>query len=67
MSEPNWQAIAALLYSVAKTAGDRCEYERNAAGVPIWYLNPESNQLERKLITKCSRCIALESYEATQT
>jgi hypothetical protein len=57
-----WQAIAAALYPAAKSAGCRCEYERNGAGVPVWYPN-EAGGIGRKLIKRCSRCLALEAYE----
>lgn len=63
MSDPDWREIAAQLYAVAKTAGCRCDYERNGMGVPTWYINPETNTLERKLVAECSRCKALAVYE----
>jgi hypothetical protein len=61
-SKVNWQALAAQLYPAAKSAGCRCEYERNGAGVPVWY--PAEGGLERRLIQRCSRCVAILAYEA---
>lgn len=58
----DWRAIADALYLAARTAGDRCEYERNRAGVPLWFQN-SAGGIGRKLITRCSRCTALNMYE----
>jgi hypothetical protein len=61
--DETWRAIADMLALVARTAGCRCEYERNGAGVPIWFPN-EAGGIERRLIKRCGRCVALETYNA---
>lgn len=60
--EIDWRAIAAALYPAARTAGCLCQYERNSAGVPVWFPT-EAGGLGRKLIKRCSRCIAIEAHE----
>jgi len=63
MKQVDWQAIAAQLYPIARLAGCRCEYERNAAGVPVWY-PAEGGGIERRLLKRCSKCEAVAAYEA---
>lgn len=62
MTEPDWPAIAAALCLVARSAGCRCEFERTKGGVPIWFPDDHGG-IGRKLIKRCSRCIALERYD----
>lgn len=59
----DWRALADALYLVARSAGCRCEYARNTAGVPLWFPN-DAGGIGRKLIKRCSRCVAKEAYEA---
>jgi hypothetical protein len=61
-SEPDWKEIAHALYLTARTAGCRCEYERNGSGVPVWFKD-DAGGIGRKLIKQCSRCVGIESYE----
>lgn len=62
----SWEKIAAQLYGVALSAGCRCEYERNAAAVPVWFPDDHGG-IGRKLIHRCSRCEAIDAYrEAAQ-
>ena len=63
MSEPDWESLARMLYPVAVTAGCRCEYERNGAGVPTWYPT-EVGVIERRLVQRCSKCLAVDAYKA---
>ena len=49
------------LYLSLKGQPCRCQYERDKRGVPIW----EGIPLARKLISRCTRCVAVEDYEAT--
>lgn len=58
----DWRAIAAALYPAARTAGCICEYERTKGGVPVWF-PIEGGGIGRKLIKRCSRCIAIEMHE----
>lgn len=61
MTDPNWQAIAQKLATVAR--GCTCEYERTKPGVPMWF--PDSaGGIGRKLIKQCSRCAALDEFKA---
>jgi hypothetical protein len=57
-----WRTISAALYPAARTAGCICEFERNAAGVPMWFPT-EGDGIARKLIKRCSRCKAIEMHE----
>jgi hypothetical protein len=58
----DWRAVADALYPAARTAGCQCQYERNSAGVPVWF-PMEGGGLGRKLTHRCGRCIAKEMYE----
>jgi hypothetical protein len=64
MADPvtDWRAIAEALYPAARTAGCICEYERTKGGVPIWFPT-EGGGIARKLIKRCSRCLAIEMHE----
>jgi hypothetical protein len=55
--------ITAEHYQLARIAGCRCSYERNSSGVPVWYPN-EAGGIGRRLIKQCSRCHAIELFEA---
>jgi hypothetical protein len=59
----DWRAVAEALYPVARISGCRCDYERNAAGVPIWFKN-DAGGIGRRLLKRCSRCVALDLFEA---
>lgn len=58
----DWREIAIALYPAARTGGCTCAYERTKGGVPIWF-PAEGGGIVRKLIRRCSRCIALEMHE----
>ena len=58
---PDWRSIADALSIVVRSAGCRCEFERNASGVPVWFPN-EGGGIGRKLTHLCSRCAAIAAY-----
>lgn len=51
------------LYLALKAFPCRCAYERNTKGVPLWSPVDGGVGIERRLISKCSRCTATEEYE----
>lgn len=55
----DWRALAEELYLPLKVSPCRCQYERNAAGVPLWSGEP----IERRRTYHCGRCKALDAYE----
>lgn len=55
-----WRVIADRLYASLKSMPCRCQYERNSAGVPLWTGVP----IERRLVHHCSKCKAMDMYEA---
>lgn len=57
----NWPSLALSLYTSLKAYPCRCEYARSN-GVALWQGVP----LERVLISTCSRCAALEAFEAAR-
>jgi hypothetical protein len=59
----DWRAIADGLSPAARNAGCRCDYERNSAGIPMWF-PVEGGGIARKLIRRCSKCIAVDVYDA---
>ena len=63
VAQSDWRAIADVLYGSVRTAGCRCEFERNRAGVPLWFPN-DAGGIGRKLVKRCSRCVALDLYQA---
>jgi len=63
MSDPE---LTHRMYLMIKASQCRCEYERNAAGVPVWYASADGSGLVRKLIKLCSRCELIADYEAEQ-
>lgn len=40
-----------------------CQFERNAAGVPVWYPS-EGGGIERRLVRECSVCLLLREFDA---
>lgn len=58
----DWRQIADALSLAARTAGCRCEYERTKGGVPIWF-PMEGGGIGRKLIRRCSKCLAVDAYD----
>lgn len=53
-------ALERQLYLSLKAMPCRCAYARNPRGVPVW----EGVPAARVLVKRCSRCAAVESYEA---
>lgn len=51
-----------LLAQALRAFPCRCDFLRNKKGVPIWQGIP----LERVRVTQCTRCHALEEYDAEQ-
>lgn len=54
-------SIERQLYLSLKSAMCRCQFERDKLGVPVWSGVP----LGRVQIFKCTRCVAVDEYEAT--
>jgi hypothetical protein len=48
------------LYLSLRSQGCRCQYKRDKAGVPVW----EGAPLARVRVSQCTRCRAVEEYEA---
>jgi hypothetical protein len=61
----DWRRIAARLALALKSMPCRCEYARNARGVPTWSGGNQS-PLERTLTKECSRCVALKMYNGAE-
>lgn len=60
---PDWQSIAAQLHASLKAMPCRCDFLRNAAGVPLWF-PVDGGGIDRRLTRQCSRCAALDLYDA---
>ncbi len=56
----NWKIVADRLYQAVKSTGCRCQFARNAEGVPLWSGVP----LTRQRIHQCAKCKATAMYEA---
>lgn len=59
------EPLIARMYRALKTRQCTCSFERNAAGVPIWYPSA-GGASKRKLIQQCPRCALCAEYEAMQ-
>ena len=57
--------IERMYLTLKSSAPCRCQYERNSAGVPVWFKN-EDGGIGRKLILQCSPCRVIEEYEREQ-
>ncbi len=57
------ERLTRQLYLALKAMPCRCAYERNAQGVPLW-TKESGGKLTRRLIQQCSRCQAVDEYEA---
>jgi hypothetical protein len=61
MLETEPSDLEMLLFLSLRATPCRCEYER-IANVPTWHKGT-GGELERKLVKRCSRCVAVYNFE----